>query len=409
MNDRFATEATAVAAAGSERPARRLTFFLSFGGSLTKWEDEGILDREILLPATLLRMGYFDDVAIFTYHHLDGEVLEELAEDDPVFRRMVLLTPPAQVADSKALKLLWSLLGPLRYRKDIARSVAMKTNQISGSWAAIVAKLATGRPLTLRLGYLLSRRHRLNGQGVASWVSGLVERIGFRTADSIVVTSADAREQVAAQSGSPDKVHLVPTYVDPTVFAAKTHYDFSAPILYVGRFTPQKNLVHLVKACAALKRELHLVGSGEQQEQVAAVAQDVGCRLSFLGRVPNTELARLMHGYTVFALPSLHEGLPKVLIEAMACGMICVGTDVPGTHDLITDGVNGYLARDTSSEAIATALKRALTEQKTEYGAAARRLIEEKFGIEQYARAEAAILLARHDALQRSDERIGTT
>ena len=408
MNDRLATDPAIVDASDFQPQMRRLTFFLSFGGSLTKWEEEGILDREILLPATLLRMGYFDDVAIFTYHPLDGEVLDGLAAADPVFRRLTLLLPPGQVADSRALKLVWSLFGPLRHRGAIARSSVMKTNQISGSWAAIIAKLLTGRPLILRLGYLLSRRHRLNGKGFAAWVSALVERIGYRLADSIVVTSADARDQVAMQSGAPQKVHLVPTYVDPTLFAAKTHYDFSAPILYVGRFTPQKNLVNLVKACAALKRELHLVGTGEQQEQLAAVAQDVGCRLAFLGRVPNTELARLMQGYTVFALPSLHEGLPKVLIEAMACGMICVGTDVPGTHDLIVDGVNGYLARGTSAEAIAAALARAFSEQRTEYGAAARRLIEQKFGIEQYARAEAAILLAGPDALAGRDERIGT-
>jgi glycosyltransferase involved in cell wall biosynthesis len=110
--------------------------------------------------------------------------------------------------------------------------------------------------------------------------------------------------------------------------------------------------------------------------------------------VPNERLADMMQDYTIFALPSLHEGLPKVLIEAMASGMVCVGTDIPGISDLIADGRTGYLAAGTSAEAIESALRRCLSEMNESIGRAARAAIEERLSIDSYARAEGALLLA---------------
>lgn len=378
----------------ADTPAPRvLGFFTSFGGSLNKWEDESILDREILLPASFLRMGVFDRVSIFTYSHHDAELLQQMARLDPIFGKITVLPPPSWMPENKVFKVLYSILGPVLHRKALREATVLKTNQISGSWSALIGKLVTGRPLTLRFGYILSRRHKLNGKALAGQVSEVIEAVGYNLADKIVVTSENAMESVKQLTRNDNKIHLVPTYVDPSVFHPKTHYDFSTPVLYVGRFTAQKNLVNLIRACAAIKWELHLVGSGEQEPELVRVAQETHCRVSFLGRVGNTELAHLMQRYAVFALPSLHEGLPKVLIEAMASGLVCVGTNVPGTADLIVDGVSGYLIPDTSSDSIAQVLYRAITERKIAYGAAARAQIEAKFSIEKYVRAEAAILL----------------
>ncbi len=370
-----------------------LGFFTSFGGSLNRWEDDGILDREILLPASFLRMGVFDRVSIFSYSRHDEELLEQMAQQNPVFSRISVLAPPRWLPANAAGKLIYSVFGPLMHRKALKAATVLKTNQISGSWSALISKLITGRPLTLRFGYILSRRHKLNGKALAARVSEIIETVGYNLADNIVVTSENARDSVKRLTRDPRKIHLVPTYVDPSVFQPKTRYDFTTPVLYVGRFTPQKNLINLIRACAAIKWELHLVGSGEQEPELVRVAQETNCHVSFLGRIDNTELAHLMQRYAVFALPSLHEGLPKVLIEAMASGLICVGTNVPGTSDLIINGVSGYLVPDTSAEAIAQGLYQAISEQKIAYGVAAREQIEAKFSIEKYVHAEAAILL----------------
>lgn len=383
------TDAPPIAAAGARG---RLAFFLSFGGSLGRWAREGILDREMLLPLTYIASGTFDGVTVFSYDPADIERLPALRERIPAYAKVELVVPPFGTGNV-LLRLLYSLLGPLWHRQELRRATVLKTNQISGAWAAMIAGAVTGRPLVLRLGYVLSRRHRMNGQRLAAAISSTIEQWAFNQAASIVVTSEEARRIVAERTTPPGKVHLVPTYVDTSLFTAQAGYDFSAPLLYVGRLTPQKNLANLIRACAALKLRLGLVGAGDQQAELEALARELGAEVTFHGRLDNNELPALMARHAVFVLPSLHEGLPKVLIEAMSAGMICVGTDIPGIADLIVDGKTGYLAPDTSADGLQAALSRALAERKPAVGAAARALIESKFGIQTYAAAEGALLL----------------
>lgn len=372
---------------------RKLVFFLSFGGSLTKWKTEGILSREIRIVVEYLKSGVFDEIFLFTYDAEDVPLMKEMALAEPSLTGLHALPPPRPLNRAGKLgRVFYSLAGPLFHLSRIRRAGLLRTNQISGSWAALVAAVASRTPLVLRLGYILSRRHALNGNRMASFVSSIIERAAFSVAKAIIVTSELARDYVGKASGQPNKVYLVPTYVDPDVFRAKAEYDFTRPVLYVGRLTAQKNLPELIRACAQVRCALHIVGSGEQKAELEELARQVGCSLSMLGRRTNEELANLMHDYTIFVLPSLHEGLPKVLIEAMATGMICIGTNVPGTVDLIEDGVNGYLTDGVSADALETALRRAFSEERSALGQTARETVLQRFSIAVYAQSEAAIL-----------------
>lgn len=368
-------------------------FFLSFGGSLAKWRKEGILSREIRIIVEYLRSGAFSEVFLFTYDPTDVAIIAELAHEEPCLANLRALPPPKPLKRAGKLgHAFYSLAGPLLHFSKIRRADLLRTNQISGSWSAMVAAVVSRTPLVLRLGYILSRRHALNGNRMASAVSKSIERAAFSLADAVIVTSELARDYVGKACGQPDKVYLVPTYVDPDVFRPKTEYHFARPVLYVGRLTPQKNIPELIRACAQAQCALHIVGSGEQRAELEELARQVGCSLTMLGTRANEELANLMHEYTIFVLPSLHEGLPKVLIEAMATGMICIGTNVPGTVDLIEDGVNGYLSDGVSADALERALRRAVVEERTTLGQSARATVLQRFSIDVYAEAEAAIL-----------------
>ncbi|ACE94912.1 putative glycosyltransferase protein (plasmid) [Rhizobium etli CIAT 652] len=364
-----------------------LTFFLSLSGSLTAWKKTGILDREILHLSEYIKLGVFDRINIFSYSRSDLTLLSELRAADPVYEKFDVLVP-SRKATKRAI-LLYSIFGPLRHYHRIAGSTALKTNQISGSWAALIAKVCTRRPLLLRFGYILSRRFRLNGQRLAGFLASLVERIGLRLADAVVVTSEQAAEEIRGRTGSASKVHLVPTYVDTELFAPGNAKESKGRFIYVGRLTPQKNLANLIRAAQRGGFEIDMFGEGPLKGDLEKLAEALGAKVKLLGSIPNTELASTMKNYRYFVLPSLHEGLPKVLLEAMSTGLICVGTNIPGTNDLIEDEVTGYLSAGTADLELSDALRRA--SQGKDTGPAARALIEERFGLRRYIEQEAAI------------------
>ncbi|MBB3646338.1 glycosyltransferase involved in cell wall biosynthesis [Rhizobium sp. BK619] len=364
-----------------------LTFFLSLSGSLTAWKKAGILDREILHLSEYIKAGVFDKINIFSYSRSDLTLLSDLRAADSVYEKFDVLVPSRKA--TKPVVLLHSIFGPLHHYRRIAASAALKTNQISGSWAALIAKVCTRRPLLLRFGYILSRRFRLNGQRSAAFLARLVERIGLRLADAVVVTSEQAAAEIRGRTESSSKVHLVPTYVDTELFAPGNAVEQNGRFIYVGRLTPQKNLANLIRAAQCGGFEIDMFGEGPLKGDLAALAEGLGAKVRLLGSIPNTELAGTMKNYRYFVLPSLHEGLPKVLLEAMSTGLICVGTNIPGTSDLIKDGVTGYLSDGTTDLELADALQRASEGKNT--GSAARALIEERYSIRRYIEQEAAI------------------
>ena len=137
-------------------------------------------------------------------------------------------------------------------------------------------------------------------------------------------------------------------------------------LLFVGRLEPEKGLPYLLRAVAILKREgrqvrLDLIGRGTEESSLRRLARDIGIDdwVRLPGFIPHgRELGRRYREADVFVLPSLCEGLPSVLFEAVAFDVPIVATRVGSVEDVVHDGLTGLLVPPGNPAALARAIAR---------------------------------------------------
>jgi glycosyltransferase involved in cell wall biosynthesis len=369
----------------------KLLFILTFKGSLEKWSREGIANREMEICFEYLRRDLFTHIQVYSYSPNDREFLDTLNAPPELKQRIELIVP------ARELRTVWDhvrhSLSLGRVRHAIREGAAIcKTNQINGCWTAILARLLGCRML-LRCGYVLSWRLFNNGHWGRAVLALLIEALGFNLAGVGSVTTQDAARYVKRlMPWGKARIFVAPTYVNTDIFwgeiGARPN---DRRVLFVGRLVPEKNVLAMIDACERVGASLTMVGQGPLAEKAVARAAERGVDLTYHPLVMNEQIADLMKSHRYFLLPSLHEGLPKVLIEAMATEAICIGTPTSGGRALLLPGRTGYLADGYSADAIA----RALAEAMSDPGAAS------------IARAARAFVLERHSIAAYADREYG--
>lgn len=197
------------------------------------------------------------------------------------------------------------------------------------------------------------------------------------------------------------KVKVVRCGLDPDVFALNSP-NGAGPfrVLCVGRLVHLKGQSLLIDAAAALRAEgvdieLVLVGAGPKREELERQAQRLGVtdHVTFTGAVGQDEILDHYRAASVFSLPSFAEGLPVVLMEAMAVGLPVVTTRIMGVPELVVDGVNGRLVAPGRLDELTDALRglaEASPAQRAEMGRAGRERVLEEFDVRKAARGLAA-------------------
>jgi glycosyltransferase involved in cell wall biosynthesis len=160
-------------------------------------------------------------------------------------------------------------------------------------------------------------------------------------------------------------------------------------VAQVGRLEPQKDYPTFLAAAARVLGEVTdvdvlVAGEGALRPDLEALASRLGIasRVRFLGL--RHDVPALLGGVDVLALTSLYEGLPNVVIEAMATGAVAVATDVGGCRELIVPGETGFLVPPGDAEAVAGAILRVLRAPDAAHrlASAARRRVESEFTVE---------------------------
>lgn len=173
--------------------------------------------------------------------------------------------------------------------------------------------------------------------------------------------------------GAPEEaIHVMRCGVDPSLFEARPPKELATPPLLgsIGRMVEKKGFHQLIKACAILKRQgiafhLEMAGHGPMKEALQQRVLDLGlsAEVTFKGALPHTEVPGWLTGLDAFVLPCRRDdqgdmdGIPVVLMEAMASGVPVVSTAISGIPELIDDGTTGLLCEPDNEDDLAESLK----------------------------------------------------
>lgn len=141
-------------------------------------------------------------------------------------------------------------------------------------------------------------------------------------------------------------------------------------LLFVGRLQTIKGVTYLIEAMNIIKNyydvNLLIVGDGNDREKLEALVEKLELNdvISFIGEVPSTEIPKYMAESDIFILPSISEGFPLVLLEAMASGLTVVASNIGGIPEIIKDGTNGFLTESMNSNDIADKVMHVLSDDK---------------------------------------------
>jgi len=200
-------------------------------------------------------------------------------------------------------------------------------------------------------------------------------RIASRKATVVTGVSEAVRRHLLDHGLSARRVVAIPNGIDVETVARAEPVapdqlglpEDSRVLLFVGRLTHQKGLDVLLNAFSMISAEVpaaHLLvaGDGEDRQELEHLAERLGLgrRVRFLGR--RDDVPGLLKAAETVVLPSRWEGLSLVLLEAMAVGRPVVAARVEGHEEVLTDGETGLLVEPQSPEALASALRRLLSD-----------------------------------------------
>lgn len=232
----------------------------------------------------------------------------------------------------------------------------------------------------------------------------------LREAAGTVTVSDFNRDHLRATYGR-DAARVVRVYngLDLAAFAYRRPDDRPPQLVAIGRLVEKKGFADLIDACAVLAGRgrrfvCQVIGGGEQDADLRERAVRLGLEgvVEFLGPRPQSEVIRAVQGAAALAAPCVvgsdgnRDGLPTVLLEAMALGTPCVGTDVTGIPEVLHGGETGLMVPQRDPPALADALERLFDDAalRVRLAGRARALIESEFDVHRNAARVRALFRA---------------
>ncbi|MBD3162427.1 MAG: glycosyltransferase, partial [Candidatus Eisenbacteria bacterium] len=288
---------------------------------------------------------------------------------------------------------------PGAYRRcvEILRATRTQLLHTHGGTAGFTGRLAARR-LGVRSVHTYHGLHYLHFRGVRRMLYETADRLLAPGTERIVcVAESDLRLARRHRLVVEGRAAVVHNGIDPTPFAAlprRARGEGTGPVVgTIGRLHRQKGHRDLVEAAVRVLEEepscrFTIVGEGEErgalEREIAAAG--LGERFSLPGATHDATAA--LADFDLFVLPSLWEGLPLTLLEAMAAGLPVIASDVDGIPEAVSEGKDGLLVPPRDPAALARAILGLLRDpdRAARLGAAARRTVETRFTLDRMVR-----------------------
>jgi glycosyltransferase involved in cell wall biosynthesis len=238
-----------------------------------------------------------------------------------------------------------------------------------------------------------------HGGNIETWLtsrrSRLIMRVAMLPAHRVVAVWSAGQRALSSALGE-ERVRLIDNGVDTDRFPAPEPAHEPPRVLYVGLLTPRKGVLDLLEASRILRddgvpHDVWLLGGTPDEGPAAAVPVLAAAEgnATLLGTRPPEDMPAAYATADVFCLPSWWEAMPLSILEAMACGLPVVATDVGDVSRAIVDGETGYVVESKSPKRLAEKLRPLLIDPdlRRQMGAAARARAEEHFSSAVTARA----------------------
>ena len=315
-----------------------IILIFSYGISLKKWDETGIIDRELHLYKELQKKH---DIHFTFVTFGDGQ--DEKYSNAITNLKIIPIYKYIKFSNFRIFNFIKTLYFAFKTYKKFNNADLIKTNQLNGSWVGIVLKTLLNIPLIVRTGFnIYEFSIKEQKPFFIRFFYYLLTQVSLILSNIYIVTSNADKKFLNEKFFNSKNIEIIPNWVkNITKQDSKKRYEDK--ILSVGRLEKQKNYKDLIISIANSEIKLDIVGEGSLKKELKDIANLHNSNVKFLGTLSHSELLKLYTKYKIFVLSSTFEGNPKVVLEAMSCGTLVVAAKNKNVQEIITNGVDGIL------------------------------------------------------------------
>ena len=318
---------------------KTVSFIFTYDYSLKTWFESGTLQRELEIFKNIAKNEEYN-FKFFSYGNSEDLKLfnnSESFEIYPIYENI-------RYRNNKIIRFIYSFIIPFKISKIVRDTDLIYQNQLNGAWVSILLKIITKKPLIIRTGYdtyLFSIKENKKVWIVQFYK--LLTYLALKFSDLYTVTSISDEKFLDSKFDNPN-IKITRNWTNPREFVPFSSRKKNK-VLCVGRLVNQKNYEYLFNEFKTLEKniEIDIVGEGPLKSKLVDLANKNKLKINFLGNINHDQLLKSYQNYQFYIFPSLYEGNPKTLLEAMGSGCIVLASNIENNLEIISDKNTGFI------------------------------------------------------------------